>query len=505
MKTSLIKITLVFLAIIMISAGCKKFLTTEIPGAFPESDFYKTDEDVTQGVTGVYDMMQAHYNGNWASIYMVKSLLTDESNAGGQNSGDQPGYQALDDYNFDATNDKVRDAWKMLYAAIFRANKVINLSDQGTALRKRLVAEAKVLRAYNYFELTTMWGDVPLVTNDVPPSQFTTTPRSPRSAVYAQIQQDLLEAIDVLPLKTAYTSGDKFRVSKGTAQALLGKAYLFQEKWSDAAQQFDNVISSNVYSIAPSVAAVFSKAGEFGQESIFEVSYSESRSYDWGNFPWGSAPESNIHVQLMGPRGDYYTKAPADSLVAGWGFIRPKPKMWDAFIADGGVERRRQSIMSEAELIAAGGNWTAPNDWDYEGYFQRKYGSFSTNTGGPVAELNYGTNWRQIRYSDVILMAAEAAYRMADENKSRSLINQLRQKRAVPDITATGAALFEAIVRERQVELAFEGVRFQDVIRWGRGTQEFGSLGFVAGKHELLPIPDYDVKTGGLSQNPGYN
>ncbi len=434
---------------------------------------------------------------------MVKSLLSDESNAGGSNAGDQPGYQTLDDYTFDATNDKVRDAWRMCYFTIYRANKVINKADDLTPMRKRLKAEAKFLRAYNYFELVSMWGSVPLVLDDIPPSQFTTTPRAPKADIYRQIEKDLAEAAAELPVKTAYSSADKFRVSKGTAQAMLGKALLYQQKWTEAAAQFDLVITSAVYSVAPNVGSVFAHNGEFGQESLFEISYSNARSYDWGNFPWGGAPESNIHVQLMGPRGDYYTKAPADSLLAGWGFIRPKLKLWNAFIADGSVERRRQSIMSQAELIADGGNWTAPGDFDYEGFFQRKYGSFQTQTGGPIGELNYGTNWRHLRYADVLLMAAEANYR-TNEPKARGFINEIRQKRGVPDVTATGSALFDAIVRERQVELAFEGVRFPDLVRWGLAVQEMGPLGFSAGKHEVLPIPDYDVRPGGLSQNPGY-
>ncbi|MEO6613270.1 MAG: RagB/SusD family nutrient uptake outer membrane protein [Chitinophagaceae bacterium] len=503
MKNSIIKITTLCLLLVAGSTSCKKFLTNEIPGAYPESDFYKTDNDVTQAVTGVYDMMQAHYNNNWGSLFMVKSLLSDESNAGGSNAGDQPGYQTLDDYAFDATNDKVRDAWRMSYFTIYRANKVINLADDLTPLRKRLRAEAKFLRAYNYFELVSLWGDVPLILNDLLPSQFTTTPRTPKADVYKQIEKDLADAAADLPLKTSYSGSDRFRVSKGSAQAMLGKALLYEKKYAEAAVQFDLVINSNIYSVAPSIAAVFAPSGEFGQESLFEISYSNARSYDWGNFPWGGAPESNIHIQLMGPRGDFYTKAPGDSLLAGWGFIRPKLKLWNAFIADGGVVRRQQSIMSQPELIAAGGNWTAPGDRDYEGFFQRKYGSFNTQTGAPIGELNYGTNWRHLRYSDVLLMAAEANYQ-SNEGKARGYINQIRQKRGVADVTATGSALFDAIVRERQVELAFEGVRFQDLVRWGKGVQELGALGFVAGKHELLPIPDYDVRTGNLPQNPGY-
>jgi starch-binding outer membrane protein, SusD/RagB family len=244
MKNLIINTTISCLSVMMIFSSCKKFLDQEVPGAYAEEDFYKTDLDATQAVTAVYDMMQAHYNNNWGSLYMVKTLLSDESNAGGSDAGDQPGYQTLDNYNFDATNDKVRDAWRMSYFTIYRANKVINRTLPETDLRKRLIAEAKFLRAYNYFELVSLWGDVPLVLNDIPPAQYTTTGRKPKATVYAQIEKDLLEAIPNLPLKTAYVGGDRFRVSKGTAQALLGKALLYQQKYAEAATQFEAVITS---------------------------------------------------------------------------------------------------------------------------------------------------------------------------------------------------------------------------------------------------------------------
>ncbi|HEX6913919.1 MAG TPA: RagB/SusD family nutrient uptake outer membrane protein [Chitinophagaceae bacterium] len=503
MKNIFIKTTIVCISFLLLGSGCKKFLDQEVPGAFPEQDFYKSDLDVTQAVTGVYDMMQAHYNGNWASLYMIKTLLSDESNAGGSDAGDQPGYQTLDNFTFDATNDKIRDAWRMCYFTIYRANKVVNRSDPGSALRQRLIAEAKVLRAYNYLELVSLWGDVPLVVNDIAPAQYTSTGRAPKAEVYTQIIKDLEDAIAVLPDKSGYSSADKFRVSKGTALALLGKTYLYMEQWNKAVTQFESVITSNQFSLAPSIGAAFSKNFEFGQESLFEINYSTTRSYDWGNFPWDWQPESNIHIQLMGPRADYYTKAPADSLLAGWGFILPKQKLWDAYVAAGDVTRRRQTVMSVAELQAAGGNWSNPTAYDYEGFFQRKYGSFQTQAGGPVTELNYGTNWRQLRYADVLLMAAEANYRAGDEPKARGYVNLVRGRSGLAPISTSGTALFNDIVRERQLELAFEGFRFQDLVRWNLASTELGPLGFTA-KHNLLPIPDYDVKTGQLKQNTGY-
>lgn len=504
MKKTTIKVAVICGVLLITTSSCKKFLDQEVPGKFAEQDFYKTDNDALQATTAIYNFMTAHYNSNWASVYFVKSLPSDESNAAGSGPGDQPGYQTLDDYNFDATNDKVRDAWKMCYYTIFRTNKVINKVVPETDLRKRLIAEAKVIRAYNYFELVSLWGDVPLVLDDVPPSQYTSTPRTAKAGVYAQIEKDCQEAMAVLPVRTTYTGGDKFRVSKGTAQALLGKAYLYQQKWNEAATQFDAVITSNQYGLEATVGKAFSQSGEFGQESLFEVSYTNTRSYDWGNFPWGGMPVSNIHVQLMGPRSDYYVRAPADSLGGGWGFISPKTKLWNAFVAAGDVNRRANTIMSAGELTTAGGNWTNPTAWDYEGYFQRKYGSYTTQTGGPVGELNYGTNWRLIRYADVLLMAAEAYYKAANETRARTELNKIRTRAGLSNVTATGTALFDAIVLERQLELAFEGYRYLDLVRWGKAPTELGSLGFVTGKHELLPIPDNEIKTGGLSQNPNY-
>ena len=506
MKNLFIKAAAVCLSVVLLNTGCKKFLDQEVPGAYAEEDFYKTDQDITQAVTAVYDMMQAHYNNNWGSLYMIKMLLSDESNAGGSDAGDQPGYQTLDNFTFDATNDKVRDAWRMCYFTIYRANKVINRSEATNTLRKRLIAEAKFLRAYNYFELVSLWGDVPLVLNDIAPAAYTSTGRKPKADVYTQIEKDLNEAITDLPLKSAYTGADRFRVTKGAAQALLGKALLYQGKYPEAATQFENVITSSQYGLAPSVGAAFSRNFEFGTESVFEISYTNARSYDWGNFPWGGAPESNIHIQLMGPRGDYYTKAPSDSLIAGWGFNLPKQKLYNAYIAAGDVTRRQQTIMSATELIANGGNWSNPTAYDYEGFFQRKYGAFASQTGGPISELNYGTNWRHIRYSDVLLMAAEAYNKSATPNdsKARQYLNLVRQRAGLVDINTSGGALFTDIVKERQLELAFEGVRFTDLVRWGMAATELAPLGYQQAKHSLLPIPDFDVRTANLPQNPGY-
>lgn len=507
MNRTIIKMILFCIAANLISSGCKKsFLDQEIPGKLSEEEFYKTDADANLAIIAVYDIMQSDYwNGGWNSMLMLKIMPSDESNAGGANDGDQPGYQDLDKYRATPQNDKVSKTWQKCYMAVYRANKIINKVQPESDIRKRVIAEAKFLRAYNYFDLVTLWGDVPLVTGDIDPAQYSTTGRKAKAEIYKLIEADLKQAIDALPLKSAYGAADKFRASKGAAQALLGKAYLYQQNWTEAVKYLNDVINSKEYDLESSTAFAFSKKGEFGKESLFEISYSNVAAYDYGNFPWSKTPESNIHIQLWGPRADApYVMAPGDSLLGGWGMNLAKRKLYNAFVAAGDVTRRKNTIMSIEELKAAGGNFPSTGIYDFDGCFQRKYGSYASQSGGTVPELNYGTNWRFMRYADILLMAAEADYRAGDEPGSRRELKKVRDRSGLPEVTAGGTALFQAIVTERQLELAFEGFRFLDLVRWGLAEQELGPLGFTKNKHELLPIPANDVTTGKLTQNPGY-
>ena len=502
MKNNLfIKSCMATVALILATGCSDSFLDTENPGKLAVPEFYLTDADALQATTAVYDMMQSEYVWGFASVLMLKTMPSDESNAAGASAGDQPGYQTLDKFNFDSENDIILKVWRTIYYSINRANQVINRVAPESDLRKRLIAEAKVLRAYNYFDLVSLWGEVPLILNDLTPAEFTTQKRASVADVYAQIEKDLTEAIPLLPLKDAYSTADKFRVSKGTAQAILGKAYLYQEKWGQAATQFNEVITSGQYDLEQNFGFVFSKNGEFGQESLMEVSYTDQTGS-------GRARESNQYIQLMGIKATHYTMAPGDSLAGGgWAFNSPTLKLYNAFVNAGDVDRRKHTVMSVDDLRAMGGDWNNPDYYEFEGVIRRKYGNYLTesslNNGSSISN-NYLTNWRYIRYADVLLMAAEAYYRADDEVSARRELNKVRDRANLPDILDTGDALFEAIVVERQLELALEGARYPDLIRWGRAAQELGPLGFIAGKHELLPIPNDDVRSGGLAQNPNY-
>lgn len=506
-KPILNKIAIALLTMGVVFA-CDDFLDKEVTGSMLETEFYKTDKDAEYALTATYDQLSNTYNASWSSMYLLKQIISDESNAGGGDANDQSGYQQMDDFIHDSQNNHIKGVWQSCYRTIARANNVVEKVVPENALRKRMIAEAKVIRAMVYLDLVSLWGDVPLILKYVPMEEFKGHPRVDKAEVYAQIEKDLTEAIVELPLKSVYGAADKFRISKGTAQAFLGKAQLFQGKDASALTNLELVIDSDEYGLENSVAQALNQKGEFGIESLFELSLVTTQSYDWGNYPWDFSKENNIIVQLMGPRGDApgnYKAAKGDSLIAGWGFNLPTKKLYDAYVAAGDVNRRKQTLMSEAELVAAEGSFGT--GWDYEEVIRRKYGTFKQQAGGPVTELNYGTNWRLLRYADVLLMAAEASYE-TDAAKARGYLNLVRQRTGTGlpavDGALSGANLFNAIVTERNLELAFEGHRFIDLVRWGLAEQELEDLGFEAGKHELLPIPQQDVLAGGLSQNDGY-
>lgn len=456
-------------ALIFISTACsKEFLDRDVNGVLPLEAYFQTEEDIQEGVMACYDVLQWAYAADWNSMYMVKTLPSDETNAGGGNDGDQPPYQQLDDYSWDSENPAVSQAFTSMYYGISRANAVINSAEGDTAYKKQMIAEAKALRAYFYFELVSMFGKVPLMLVLPKSAEEYAQAGAPISEIYDQIEKDLTEAIVDLPRKSAWGAENAFRMSQGAAQSILGKAHLYQQEWAQAAAAFDAVIGTTEYSLQADYSTLFLKESEYGVESVFEISFLTSEGYDWGTFQWGGnrAMENNIHLQLMGPRGDYFD-AGTSGIVGGWGFNYPTDEAYQVFLAEGDVVRGRASVMSVADLEAENGAWNDGGNavWGYEGYFRVKYGSIAAETNGEdgaVPELNYGTNQRLIRYSDVLLMAAEAKF--MNNGGGQAEFDMVRNR---PGGLAPKTISMNAIKIERQLELAFEGVRLFDLIRWG--------------------------------------
>lgn len=502
------KLTGSFVAIALLAACSESFLEVDPRGRVPGDDFLKTDQEVMTALVGVYDLMQWNYNRPWNSVYFVKALPGDDMNCAGGSDTDQPPYQQIDDFKHESDNPALTAIWTAFYKTIGMTNTIIDRVESDSDAKKVYLAEAKALRAFNYFELVTLFGDVPLlITNPANESEYS-KPRTPKAEVVAQIIKDLTEAIPDLKDK-----GDldyKFRFSKGAAQATLGKVYLYEEQYTEAATQLQAVIDNVAdYDLSTPYGEIFDTPKSLGKESVFGILFSSTENYNWGNFPWGGRPESNIHVQLMGPR-DFF-KLGTTGLINGWGFNLPTEKLYDAFVAQGDEVRRKATMLSESELIGLGGSVTTSDIWDYEGYLRVKYATKTSETNtadGVVPELNYSTAWLLIRTADVYLMAAEAYALSSNAAKANEYLSDVRERAGLDRVNLSGATLMSAIKTERMLELALEGSRFWDLVRWGDADAELTSMGFEANKNELFPIPLDEIsgntEIGEGDQNPGY-
>jgi tetratricopeptide (TPR) repeat protein len=512
------------LLIVLALAGCSKdFLEVAPVGQLSSDNFLLNDNDVKLATMGIYNKIQQNYSaGAWASVHFIKNLPADDTKCAGPNSGDTPEYQYLDDFNITSDNSRFATIWTNFYSTINSCNTIINnvgANPDATTGMKTMIGEAKALRAFTYLDLVIMFGGVPLMTvNPAEASEFS-KPRATPEEVYAQIEADLKDAIAVLPVKGAYAAIDKFRFSKGTAEALLGKAYLYQKKYSEAATVLASCISSNEYSLEPNYPDIWSKNNEFGVESIFEISYTSQENYGWGTFPWGGGNESNIEMQLEGPRADgdgafdFSNLDPTKlDIVGGWGFNLPSKEIGDLLYSNPDDLRIKGSVVSEADYFAAGGAYQVGEyPYDYEGYLRLKYANRASETTDPGTgqpELNYGSNYRIIRYADVLLMAAEAYNKNNNDAAALIELKKITDRAGIAAHTETGSALFDQIVIEREKELCFEGSRYWDLIRWGMASAQMSDIGFVSGKHELFPIPNNEIIANTMmdekDQNPGY-
>ncbi|TCI90361.1 RagB/SusD family nutrient uptake outer membrane protein [Tenacibaculum sp. M341] len=479
------------------------------------STFFLAEENVEQAVIGIYDLMQFNYGRDWHSAFLVKLLPGDDANCAGGNSEDQAQLQDIDDYmNVSTSNVSIQSVWDHFYRTIALSNLVIeNLKESTLSNKDRATAEAKFLRAWCYFELTTMFGDVPLRLVLPTGADDFPSPKKPRAEIYLQIKEDLDDAIANLPEKSAVA--DVFRVSKGAAQALMAKVLVFEGKYAESIPFFEAVINNPLHDLEASPEDVWSVNTEFGKESLLEIGYISTTGRNWDNIAWGGRNESNLHIQLMGPRGDGIFSVGSVGLLNGWGFNLPTSKLANAFAAAGDTDRQRATLMTEADLIANGGGVDPSKAaggaiWDYEGAIRIKYSTKAEDTSADgVRELNYTTNFRLFRYAEVLLLAAEAYNQEGNDPQAIVELNKVRNRAGLADINpaTAGTDLFDAIVNEKFLELAHEGQRFWDLVRWNRASTELSGTGYTS-KNNLFPIPQSEIdKNTALSaddQNPGY-
>lgn len=499
-----LKKTLFILPVIaaaVFTGSCSKdFLTTTPVGRDLEINYYQTQGQAFEALVSVYDVLQWNDQYGFTMMRFLLNVASDDTYAGGSDASDQPSWVAYDNFSLTPNLGPQAGFWRKNYKGIYRANlyleKIDGIEDASVAFKTRTKAEARFLRGKFYFDLVRLFGNVPLIDHTLDPSEYYTISQADPELVYDFIIADLESAIDGLP--ETVPGNEQGRATKAAAQALLARVLLFHNDENDMARVAtlcQDIIASGNYSLVADYGEIFTRSGEWGSESVFEITYSENSTSDWGRFGSGHS-EGNVGVQFCGMR-DY--SGPDYS--PGWGFC-PITEDLEAFMQ--GDPRYEHTIIDADNL--AGAEYSA--GYQNTGFFMKKYAPLLSNyppDGEP--SLNWGNNVREIRYADVLLMAAEGLVRSGgNESQARAYLNMVRTRAGVPGISSSGTALLEDIYTERRMEFATEGHRYFDLIRTGKAESVLTQYNWDPTTDLYLPIPqnEIDASQGALVQNPGY-
>jgi starch-binding outer membrane protein, SusD/RagB family len=516
MKKQLINTAKAFFIVLLLT-GCEDFLDLYPLDREVSSNFYQTQDHAMQALVAVYDVLtyQSTPGVAWAPFITVSDLLSDDAYAGGSDANDGMQQQEMNTFNIPTTNTIVHSIWIKNYIGIYRANQFLEVIDQIDApagFKQRTIAEAKFLRAYFNFEQVRFFENIPLLTSTIKgPSEYSQEQNTPRE-VYSQIALDLVESLSGLP--ESVIPSEAGRITRWAAQALLARVYLFYNgvygedlsaggKVINRAAVLDyleDLIKNSGHDLFPDYGLNFRLAGEFGIESVFEISYGDTPPWwDWGYVRGGNG---NLSAQMQGPR-----VTGSQKWNRGWSFAPVSHKLAQDLAGD---PRFEYTILLEEEL-----DGTLTKGYQHTGYFSKKYSSDAEHWGsGGQFELNRTCNHRVIRFSDVLLMAAELG-----SPNAQQYLDRVRARVGLPGVPAT----LENIFRERRLELSLEGIRYYDVIRRGldyarqelthsvrgpnyMGDQEIFSVTFNPAPRGFLPIPqtEIDLSAGTFVQNEGY-
>ena len=476
-----------------IFTACDSLLDIDPEFTQDAENFFNTEEDFNRAIIGVYDMMQPAYLNMW-----IGEIASDNAIAGGESVNDSRGLHEIESMTHGGVNEELRAVMRVNYTGIARANYIFENQDNLDFGGKDLIlAEAKMMRAYFYFNLVTYFGDMPLIVDRrLSINEVSNTPRAPKAEIYQQIESDLRDAIAVLPV----TVNETGRLTSGAGKALLGKALLYQNKYAEAATVLGELIENNQggYGLFSDYNTLFFAANQNIAEDVFTIQFSGLQGGDYGCLVClnGNAAVGFHSIRLY--NGPLYADGNSYNL--------PTQDLYDSF-ADGDI-RRDATALNLDEFIAAQPNASeityAVGGGGHTGFFNNKYIKRLDERGLPDDDLTSPLNYRVIRWADVLLMAAEAFQRSGNDGRARTELNKVRGRVSMPAVNSSGDALYQAILNERRFELSGEGYRFFDLVRTGQAANRIN--GFVTGKHELFPIPQVEIDlAGGIwNQNPGY-
>lgn len=545
------KTILAISAAVLAMSACTDKLNIEQHGVDSKDTFYTTDENVESAEAEMFIAFRQCPSGSsqlglsffgsmdWA-WRDVKDIPSDDAWSGGGGRGENVPGDEISEWSESTQNKHIQIYYTLLYCIVARANVILDQTSEGQSDFADMVrAEARVIRSFAYFELTTLWGPVPLVDHVLQPSEYKVS-NSTEAELWAFMEDDLNAAIksNKLVEKASKDDRETWRITKQFAQAMLGKVYLWQGKNSEAAAQFEAVINSDKYALFTGNYGDMMHAGnDYNCENIFEINRipdaatSQGFTYKGIYFSWRADKFNFTNTGTEGKASDYFE-------TSGWGISVPTQQLYDAFMKEEGPNgyRFNQTIRSYSQYKKDYGlqmNDGAVALGDTVWYWKSRY--IKSDREGISSQKSYQSLY--MRYAEVLLLAAEAELASGNQKLADEYYNQIRERAKLP--TRSNVTL-EQIKTEKRLELCGEGFRLQDLLRWGQAdcekylgphgeklgkgiphiecsgdkltivynTNYYSSdnlYGWHAGKNEHLPFPANEIAVNpNVQQNPGY-
>lgn len=548
--------------------SCEDFLTEEVRGQQNLDTYFTTADECEAYITGCYQDITCGGWWNINTVWLLSEMCSDDARMGNTTQS-QSDYISLAHYQGNgASNGPISNFWQYRYKGILRCNvaidRISNAELEDKELQARLVAEARFLRGYFYFELARNFGGVPLITEFKMPEEIQGITRASLENTYKFIEEDLIAAAEVLPKRSEYADADMGRATSGAALGLLGKVYLYQEKWTEARDVLQKLIpesgytgedaQTTEYDLLPNFGDVWDKDFDNSVESLFEVQYEYHATLAVG----GSLSTVTGARSCGAALGD------------GWAWCQPTANLEAAYSEDderrewtiiktgcteikGETEENFTKILNDNKEISVyddcvekynlpANSLVIDPSGHKSGRIIRKY-YLPLNDRPEVYNTDKSPlNHRILRYADVLLMYAEACNELSDDTHAQAALNRVRNRAGLSPVSVTGNELRHAIRNERRLELAFEQNRLYDIRRWKddngkpvianlmgengsfvkwntdpatRDAMEWDNQGEASDKGKsfredrdlLFPIPLYEVtmSNGSIEQNPNWN
>ena len=497
--------------------GCSEnFLTKEPYAAQTDVAYFKTSTQLEEALAGAYRSISnaGFKTGIEFAWWSLGNIGSDDALMGSGTESKDPALQDISMSRQLSSNVRSGQNWADFYLAIGRCNLIIDESpvvEGDTAVVNNITRQAKFLRALCYFHLVTYWGSVPLFRN-YPEVVNAVRAKSPTADVWALIEQDCKDATK-LPSRSKWGSAQYGRVTSGAAWSLLGKSYMWEKKYTDAAITLKKVIDSNEYSLVSDYGKVFRDEGNNSPESIFETQHITATAANLGSI--------NPYLQM-----------PSEAPITGWGYNSPTQDLLNEF--EKGDPRIIYTFLFIGDVFPTStGTYTASNVSSMTGYFSRKafIPPLVQNMQGSPYDM--AQNIKFLRYSEVLLLYAEALNETSQSAQSLPYLEMVRSRaRKTPatdpqrkscsyDLSYTGSllpavtttdqtALRNAIYHEYRVELGLEGHRREILLRTGKFFTQMNKVKSLnltdTNTYSFLPIPNDDIakSNGILVQNGNY-